>query len=135
MKSILVDAGPLIALFRKRDAYHQQALTFIKNIEGRLITTWPVITEVMYMLNYPDGQEKFLLWIERGGLEIAQMDGHSIPGLLTLIKKYSDLPMDLADATLMLYAEKTGINKIATIRKEADKLSILAMPFCGFSML
>jgi uncharacterized protein len=120
MKSILVDAGPLIALFRKRDAYHQQALTFIKSIEGRLITTWPVITEVMYVLNHPEIQEKFLLWIERGGLEIAQQDGHAIPGLLTLIKKYSDLPMDLADATLMLYAEKTGINKIATIRKETD---------------
>ncbi len=120
MKSILVDAGPLIALFRKRDAYHQQALTFIKNIEGRLITTWPVITEVMYVLNYPDAQEKFLLWIERGGLEIAQMDGHAIPGLLTLINKYSDLPMDLADATLMLYAEKTGINKIATIDSDFD---------------
>ncbi len=115
MKSILVDAGPLIALFRKRDTYHQQSLTFVKNLKGRLITTWPVITEVMYELNHTDVQEKFLLWIERGGLEIAQLYGQAIPGLLKLIKKYSDLPMELADATLMLYAEKTGIKEIATI--------------------
>ena len=69
----------------------------------------------MHELYRPDVQEKFLLWIKRGGLEIAQTTQESIPALIKLIKKYSDIPMDLADATLLLYAEKTGINEIATI--------------------
>ncbi len=115
MKSILIDAGPIIALFRKNDNYHQKALAFLKNYNGRLITTWPVITEVMHELFRPDVQEKLLTWIERGGLEIAYQDQKAVAGLLKLIKKYSDMPMDLADATLMLYAEKTGLNDIATI--------------------
>lgn len=115
MKSILIDAGPIIALFRKNDNYHQKALAFLKNYNGRLITTWPVITEVMHELFRPDVQEKLLTWIERGGLEIAYQDQKAVAGLLKLIKKYSDMPMDLADATLMLYAEKTGLNEIATI--------------------
>ncbi|HHY23780.1 MAG TPA: PIN domain-containing protein [Clostridiaceae bacterium] len=115
MKSILIDAGPIIALYRKNDLYHERALEFIKSFRGRLITTWPVITEVMHELYRPDVQEKFLLWIERGGLEIANIDQDSISGLISFIKKYSDIPMDLADATLMLYAEKTGIKEIATI--------------------
>lgn len=115
MKSILIDAGPIIALYRKNDTYHDSALEFIKSIRGHLITTWPVVTEVMYELNRPDVQEKFLLWIKRGGLEIAYVDQSSVSGLIKLIKKYSDIPMDLADATLMLYAEETGINEIATI--------------------
>jgi predicted nucleic acid-binding protein len=115
MKSILIDAGPIIALYRKNDLYHEGALEFIKSFRGRLITTWLVITEVMHELYRPDVQEKFLLWIERGGLEIANIDQDSIPGLISFIKKYSDIPMDLADATLMLYAEKTGIKEIATI--------------------
>lgn len=115
MKSILIDAGPIIALYRKNDTYHEKALEFIKYFKGRLITTWPVVTEVMYELYRPDVQEKFLLWIERGGLEIAHISQDSISGLVKLIKKHSDIPMDLADATLMLYAEKTGINEIATI--------------------
>ena len=115
MKSILIDAGPIIALFRKNDKYHESAVEFIKSIRAHLITTWPVVTEVMYELNRPDVQEKFLLWIERGGLEIANVDQSSVSGLIKLIKKYSDIPMDLADATLMLYAEETGINEIATI--------------------
>ncbi len=115
MKSILIDAGPIIALYRKNDSYHKKALEFIKNFQGRLITTWLVVTEVMHELSRPDVQEKFLLWIERGGLEIASMDRDSVSGLIKLIKKYSDIPMDLADATLMLYAEKTGITEIATV--------------------
>ncbi len=115
MKSTLIDAGPIIALFRKNDHYHHKALTFIKNYRGRLITTWPVITEVMHELFRPDIQEKFLIWINRGGIEIAFTDQHAIPALLKLLNKYSDLPMDLADATLILCAEETGIKDIATI--------------------
>jgi uncharacterized protein len=115
MQSILVDAGPLIALFRRRDAYHSRALSFIKNYKGRLVTTWPVITEVMHELNRPDVQEKFFLWIERGGLQIVDLGEGSIAGLIGLIKKYADLPMDLADATLMLYAEKAGIREVLSI--------------------
>jgi predicted nucleic acid-binding protein len=88
MKSILIDAGPIIALYRKNDLYHERALEFIKSFRGRLITTWPVITEVMHELYRPDVQEKFLLWIERGGLEIANIDQDSISGLISFIKKY-----------------------------------------------
>lgn len=115
MKSILIDAGPIIALFRSKDAYHPKALAFIENYKGRLITTWPVLTEAMHELNRPDIQEKLLTWIERGGIEIALQSRQSITGLLKLIAKYAELPMDLADATLMLYAEETGINEIATV--------------------
>ncbi len=115
MRSILIDAGPIIALFRKKDQHHQRALAFLKNYRGRLITTWPVITEAMHELFRPDIQEKLLTWIERGGLEIAFQDQKSVTGLLKLVEKYSDIPMDLTDATLMLYAEETGINEIATI--------------------
>ena len=85
------------------------------NFDNFIITTWPVITEVMHELYRPDVQKNFLLWIERGGLEIACIGQDSILELIKLIGKYSDIPMDLADATLMLYAVKTGINEIATI--------------------
>ncbi len=69
----------------------------------------------MHELSRPDIQEKFLLWIERGGLEVAAPDQKSVSGLLKIIRQYCDVPMDLADATLMLYAVETGINEIATI--------------------
>jgi uncharacterized protein len=115
MRNILIDAGPIIALYRKKDKYHKKALEFIKSFSGCLITTWPVITEVMYEFGRPDIQEKFLLWIERGGIKIADQSQESVSELINLIRNYSDVPMDLADATLMVYAVKTNIKEIATI--------------------
>lgn len=52
MKSIIVDAGPLISLFDKDDKYHLPVLNYFKNFTGRLITTWPVITEVTHLLSF-----------------------------------------------------------------------------------
>ena len=47
MRKCLVDAGPLIALFDRDDQYHVSTVNFLKKFEGRLITSWPVITEVI----------------------------------------------------------------------------------------
>ena len=48
----LIDAGPLIALFNRNDKYHLKIKEFIKNYSDKLITTWPVITEVSHMLDF-----------------------------------------------------------------------------------
>ncbi len=43
MKNIaIIDAGPIVALFNFRDRYHKQILNFLKNYNGKLITTWQV---------------------------------------------------------------------------------------------
>jgi len=73
MKKCLIDAGPLIALFDASDNYHDSVKDFLKHFEGLLITTLPVITEVMHMLDFNIiVQLNFLKWIDRGGLEIKQ---------------------------------------------------------------
>ena len=52
MKNTLIDAGPLIALFDKSDNYHNKSLGFIKSFKGNLVSTLPVITEVLHMLSF-----------------------------------------------------------------------------------
>lgn len=116
MKSILIDAGPLIALFDKSDQYHQDALTFLKEFRGSLLTTWPVITEVSHMLSFSTKvQVNFLKWIDRGGLEIINVGRHDLNRLISLCEIYDDVPMDLADASLMVVAEVREIKEIASI--------------------
>ncbi len=48
MRSILVDAGPLIALFNSDDAHHTAMKDLLRDAAGRLITTWPVVTEASH---------------------------------------------------------------------------------------
>lgn len=119
MKSSLIDAGPLIALFDNSDQYHLKVLNFLREYEGRLISTWPVLTEVCYMLDFnTQTQFDFLNWIRDGGIEIHNMEQWQIGVIREKMEKYSDLPADFADTTLLEIAESRDIENIITIDRD-----------------
>lgn len=116
MKNTLVDAGPLIALFDKDDIYHKQILEFLKSYNCHLYTTWPVITETLYMLSFStEVQLDFLSWLDRGGLRVLNFDQSILKRVIDLTKKYNDLPADFADASLVAVAEREDIKDIVSI--------------------
>jgi len=119
MKKSLIDSGPLIALFNKNDKYFNLVSDFLKKYNGILFTTWPVVTEVSHLLSFNiNAQLDFIKWIKRGGLIIENIIDDDIDRIIYLSEKYSDLPMDLADASLVTLAERLGLNKIITIDKD-----------------
>jgi predicted nucleic acid-binding protein len=121
LNTILIDAGPLIALFDKDDKYHKKVINFIKNKKYRFITTIAVITEVTHMLDFNvDTQILFLEWIMNEGVVIQEIQQKHFARIIELTKKYSDQPMDFADASLVIAAEITGIKKIISIDSDFD---------------
>jgi len=116
MQNTLIDAGPIIALFNKKDKYHKIVKEFLKNYKGILTTTWPVITEASHMLNFNiNVQIDLFQWIKLGGVIIERIETVDIERIIELSRKYSDIPMDLADGSLVVLSEKLGIKKIITI--------------------
>lgn len=116
MKNTLIDAGPLIALFNKNDKYHEKIKKFIMAYDGILTTSWPVITEVCHMLDFNiNTQIDFLKWIKSGGLRPEDIESTEINRIIQLSEKYSDIPMDLADASLIVISERLRIKEIITI--------------------
>ena len=116
MKKILIDSGPLIALFDASDKYHHKAVNFIKNNKFPLITTIASITETLHLLDFnQNAQIDFLEWIHRGAVEIYNIENDDFKRLKELTEKYHDLPMDFADSCLVYLAEKLDLNTIATI--------------------
>ena len=116
MKNILIDAGPIIALFNRKDKYHNRVTEYLKRYTGKLITTWPVITETSHMLDFNvNAQIAFLEWINRGGVEVFEISVNKIKRIIEITIKYKDMPMDLADASLIIVSEETGIKEILTI--------------------
>jgi uncharacterized protein len=121
MRKILVDSGPLGALFNRRDRYHSRAVGFFE-AQGaalRCHTTWEVVSEVMYFLDFSAAaQGDFLEWLHeahtRDLMMIAPLDPMDLPGLSALVRKYADRPMDLADVSLVWLANKTDITDIVT---------------------
>ncbi|EMF80930.1 toxin-antitoxin system, toxin component, PIN family [Leptospira weilii serovar Topaz str. LT2116] len=62
-----------------------------------------------------EAQSDFLEWIERGSIQILDIQLEDLRYIKTRMRKYSDLPMDLADASLMCIAEREGIERIISI--------------------
>jgi hypothetical protein len=116
VKSTLIDAGPIIALFDRSDRFHHQITQFLKEQSFHLVTTWPVLTEVSHLLVFDNrAQVAVLEWVYRGGLELFDVDLSAVRRIIDLTKKYDDVPMDLADATLVVAAEQLGIRDIISI--------------------
>lgn len=119
MKKILIDSGPLIALFDSSDKYHKVSVDFIRSNKYPLITTLASITETLHLLDFNrNAQIDFLEWISRGAVEIHNIQNNDFKRLKDLTEKYRDLPMDFADSCLVYLAEKFNIYKIATIDRD-----------------
>jgi len=121
MKSTIIDSGPIIALFDKDDRYHQKTLEFMHSFDGKLISTWAVITEVTHMLSFNlTVQLNFLKWVELEAITIYQIEQSELTAMIKMMRKYSDIPMDLADSTLMYVAQKENIKNIISIDSDFD---------------
>ncbi len=121
LNTILIDTGPLAALFDKDDRHHLKMVEFIKGKRFRFVTTTAVLTEVTHLLDFSvEAQVNFLQWVLNNGVEIEEIGIPDISRIIELTKKYSVRPMDFADATLVIAAERTGIKKIISIDSDFD---------------
>jgi predicted nucleic acid-binding protein len=116
--SIAVDAGPLVALFKGSDAYHDQAVTFLANLKRPLVTNFVVVGEVASLLALRF-QVDFLNWTI-GALQIDQQTAGDLPRIVEIMQKYADLPADFADASLVAMCERLRIASVATLDRHFD---------------
>jgi len=116
---ILVDTGPLVALFDPRDAEHASCRTTLQTIRDRLVTTVPVLTEAFHMLGPAGrGARKLRSFVQRSGLSVWFMDTPGIQRAFELMEQYADHPMDLADASLLVAAETLPAYSIFTVDRQ-----------------
>jgi hypothetical protein len=113
---ILLDAGPIVAFFDASDDYHGLCIDVLKDINEPLVTTWPVLTEAFYILGFSwKAQDNLWEFIMRDGIEILPLSAKLGARCRKLMEKYRDLPMDLADGTLVAISEYEKIEKIFTL--------------------
>lgn len=111
-QKLLVDTGPLIALFVARDTHHRRAVDFTKSCTASLFTTWPIVTEACFMLN-ARGKGALIAMAETPALHVEDLKAADLGRLRELLAKYP--LMDLADASLIVLAERLGVVDIVTI--------------------
>lgn len=116
---ILVDTGPLVALFDPKDGQHQRCVKALKSIREPIRTTVSVLTEAFHMLGPGSvGADRLREFVLKGGLSVWWVDATSLSRAFELMDAYSDHPMDLADASLIVAAETLGTRKVFTIDRD-----------------
>jgi predicted nucleic acid-binding protein len=112
---ILADTGFWLALIDRRDRHHVAATIALEQAKEALITTWPVVTETCYMLGRWQSQDvamRFVASGARGAFQLFELKPEHLDRIAELMHQYRTLPMDLADASLVICAETLGTGRI-----------------------
>jgi predicted nucleic acid-binding protein len=114
---VLIDTGPLVALIDRGDEHHAHCVAALHEVQPPLLTTWPVVTEAMRLLRRAGWPAQRLLWelLASDDVELADLDAAEMARARALMEKYRDLPMALADATLVAIGERRRLRRVLTL--------------------
>ena len=112
---VLIDTGYWCALGNPKDKFHRQALLVASTLKEDPVTTWPVITETCHILQRELGARaayQFINMLIVEAIDIFKIENSQLSRIQTLMEKYADLPMDVADASLVILAGELGHGRI-----------------------
>ena len=115
MTRVLVDSGPLVALFDAGDRWHGPVREFLRDFPGELVTSAANVTEAAWITSKlaPACFDGLAAWLARGAVAISNLEPADISRIRQLAAKYRDL--DFADLALLALAERLGVFSILTI--------------------
>lgn len=128
MRNLLIDAGPLVALFSPTDKHRERYESVLGEVAAttglRLVTVWPCIVEAAYLLA-PSRRFELLAWVGAGGVMVYPIEPRHLEDMLVWMRRYTEpgkCEMDLADAALCWLAADTGVTEILTVdRRDFDR--------------
>lgn len=114
--SILIDTGPLLAVINHADRWHSRCATMLPHLPFPLLTSEAVLTELLYFVR-ANRRATQAAWsfVNSGAITLAPINDQDLPGLESLMKRYADVPMDFADATLVYLAQRERLSTVFTI--------------------
>jgi predicted nucleic acid-binding protein len=113
---VLVDAGPLVAFLDKREVHHAWAVEQFRALRPPLLTCEPVLAETFHLVaRLRDGGRRFFELLATGVVNVEFELMAEQAALAKLVRKYSDLPMSLADACLVRMCEVHADSSVFTL--------------------
>ncbi len=121
MTRIVVDTGPLVAYFNRRDRWHKWVVEQMRTIAAPLLTCEPVLTEACFLIHRAGGRAADLIRkLDQGVLEIAFDLRTESATIESLLKRYEDTPMSLADACLVRISERIADCRLFTLDSDFE---------------
>lgn len=121
MLTALIDSGALVAYYNKGDQFHSAVREYFETYRGKLLTSEPVPTEVMWLLKSDwRVQNEFLKDVSTELFELVKLEIQNFQRIKELNEKYCDRPADFADLTIVAIGERLGILKVVSLDSDFD---------------
>jgi predicted nucleic acid-binding protein len=121
VSAILLDTGVIVALLDRSERYHRRCVKAVSRLEGSLVTCESVIAESCYLLRTVRGAaDAVLANVEEGAFQIPLQLSGALAAVRALMKRYADVPMDLADACLVHLAGELDTGRILTLDRDFE---------------
>jgi hypothetical protein len=118
---LLLDTGALVSLLDGRQQHHRNCVDFFDGWRGPVVSTEAVLTEATHLLGRtPGGHAACLDFFLAGAAVLVPSGVETLRRCRELMAKYDDLPMDYADATLVVIAEELGTTKVFTTDRDFE---------------
>jgi predicted nucleic acid-binding protein len=114
LKNIL-DAGPLIALLNKRDLHHSWARDTLRRLGPPFYSCSEAMAETAAVTGKPG---PIVEMIHAGEIILAFDLGTQAAAVLSLLRKYADVEMDLADACIVRMSEVHRDSRVITVDRD-----------------
>ncbi|GAB3947859.1 PIN domain-containing protein [Kribbella albertanoniae] len=118
---IVVDTGPIVAAALTADINHRRCVDLFASLRlnnEQLVIPPFVVTEVCYLLAKAGGSKSemaFVRSLAAGDFTIASTTASALDRMADLIGQYADLPLGLADASVITLAEQLDLREVATL--------------------
>ncbi|MGH3821475.1 MAG: type II toxin-antitoxin system VapC family toxin [Pseudonocardiaceae bacterium] len=115
---LVVDTGPLVAAFNKKDRAHEVCTELLTTTSAQLVVPAPVLTEVCYLIETRNGtraEAAFLTELARGTMTLEPTTRSDLARMAELVTQYDDLPRGGVDASVIAIAERLNAADIATL--------------------
>jgi uncharacterized protein len=115
-RKVLLDTGPLVAFLNRRDEHHDWAVSLWSDIQPPLLTCESVISEACFLLRgLAGGGEAVFELMHRGVIAIMFRLDEDLKPVARLLSRYADVPMSVADASLVRMAERFPESRVLTV--------------------
>jgi predicted nucleic acid-binding protein len=125
---MLCDTGPMVALIDRKDPRHAECLAALDILPvAPLATTWPCLTEAMYLLHRGgglDAQRELWSYLVDGFIKLEAPEENDWQGIFGLMSQYRDMPLDFADASLIVTAMRLNDWKLFTVDRRLGAIQV-----------
>ncbi len=118
-----MDTGPWVALIDRSEKQHQKCTEWLRNFRGHILSSEAVLTEVLYLLSFSNKARSAAIdFVLNEAITLVPQSLESLKKVKRLMERYKNVPMDYADATLVVIAEDFSTPHVVTFDKKGFEI-------------